>query len=341
MSKVKVFQLARTIVAISWLASTVFYGTSKESLEAYLLRGDIEGAEAWLRDIHSESQKTFMKTFITLVVEPYLRDAVYAYKDEFPWLEIRPPLGKPLIFSVPAAKVVDRFLCWVVSKSIGDVVWVADGSDALRAMQAWEKAALDLTRPVILLLSCPHEWYEKPAQRTAWTAAVAELKEYAAATGLPVTVVDLSELPEEKAKEEVEKYLALGGTQVLGFFHRVDESAFEIGVGGRLSKEDIQTIGHRMPPDQRFIAIVGCNPLFFGLSDMFISSGLTQVTFTVGKKFDAVELFRCLRTFLDIIREELKHGRNAVPLPEIQKRLRELIDLQIMAWRSREVRAGV
>lgn len=298
------------------LTSTSAGKEIRDLLEQGLISAAQEALHSYSRDI--------WEGLLRHCIEPNLREAgaiyIVRWEENLPQIQVSVTEGEPLILDVPVDPVV-RFTLWDRLQGVPKV-WVAESSTPERARQAWETAVLRLDRPLTILLSCPAEQYLEV--RELWRAERASLEQMIEELELPIKVVDLSELPGEEAVREVQRFLSEEGQQVLGFFHRGDTNSFEVGQGGRLGPDEIRAITVEELFENRFLAILGCNPLFFGLNDVFVNSGLAPFTLTVGKTLNAAEIFQNLQRLVGFLREQRETGRTQVPVWKLPQELEEL-----------------
>jgi hypothetical protein len=208
-----------------------------------------------------------------------------------------------------------RGLLWEVLKG-NRVAWVAESSNSTNCRSALSQSTLELTKPLEVLISCPTKDYDLPNIMSQWEDSCAALRARIAELGLPITVRDLSGVEAADAAAQVMAALSAGATQVLGFFHRAEADAFEIGAGGRLTRGDIANMAPTVE-ERKFLAVLGCKPLLYGLNDAFIEKGLSTSTLTVGEELNLGRVFEYLGRLVEEWGEELAKGRMSVPMTDL------------------------
>ena len=208
-----------------------------------------------------------------------------------------------------------RQVAWELLKG-NRCLWVAETSNSTRALASFEAATVDLQATFQVLISCPAYAYSVPELQRQWEADRLALETAIRELGVPIELLDLSGLDAADAEDRARALLGTPVSQALGLFHLPDASTFEVGMGGRLSGDDIRNI--LLPEEEkRFLALLGCGPLLYGLNDILIEANLSSSTLTVGEDLTVPRVFEYLTSLVEHWKRAADEGKTLVPMGEL------------------------
>jgi len=264
------------------------------------------------------------KEALDTVVRPYLDQAGVPYDAKGNDIVVISPADRiePWFLTVPSDPVHRLLVFGAISQAETPVVWVAEGSTVERARHAWWSANLQLNRPTTVFLSAGSDVAENVL--TTWAHKTAERQAQADHLGIPWTFVNLHEYSADRAAEIVRAALEDTSRNVLLFAHRLDWGSFDLGNGGSLGLDWLETAARGT--GDRVLGLVGCNSLFFGLNDPLVApiTGVVDFSLTTGETLTAPELFEQLESLLEEIGRRRKAEATKMPLRDILKELKSL-----------------
>lgn len=262
--------------------------------------------------ISQEQWQTLLDELFTPILERVEYQVTWI--DNRPKIQLSLPAGEHFFLDVPVDPGL-RGVLWMALKG-NPIVWVAESSNSSKAREALTKAVIDLEKRIYVIISCPTDAYNDPHLREQWNGRVKALRSKIEELGLPIEIVDLSNLPGEEAVAKTQELLRQGQAQVLGFLHVASSNAFEVGQGGRLDKEKIKAAGPPIMGDNNKI-IYGCSSLLYGLNDALVESELTSLTLTVGEELEIGEVLGNISYMIEKWDELKEQGKRQAQIDDL------------------------